>query len=268
MLAPPSHAARYPIHSSVNLCVPLRSILLQTSSPPLHFYGSFASTVSCFTALLASRRISFSSCLKQPRDLPSSLPVLPLTALVLHHPFHLTAVHQDSRGVRWVNDSKATNVEATAVGLRGLSAAAPHLSAVVLLGGKGKARPDPTTTHSILAKQSEFFFTVKCFSSGGLNKDLNGWSLPSLVLPLLPHVVCILACPAAQEHTAIGRPCTAWLWSPGSATSFSSCCRHGGLCLFSLPLPTPFSASTSLLFPHQSPLCLFSSSSAWHLEHS
>ncbi|NOY28173.1 MAG: UDP-N-acetylmuramoyl-L-alanine--D-glutamate ligase [Oligoflexia bacterium] len=52
-----------------------------------------------------------------------------LTAL----PHRLELVHQ-ARGVRWINDSKATNVDAALVGIRAMDR-----PSVVLLGGQGKA---------------------------------------------------------------------------------------------------------------------------------
>ena len=45
----------------------------------------------------------------------------------------------DRGGVEWVNDSKATNVDSTVVGLSAFPAAAP--SVILLLGGRGKKAP-------------------------------------------------------------------------------------------------------------------------------
>lgn len=50
-------------------------------------------------------------------------------------PHRMEVVHKDSHGITWVDDSKATNVDATYTGLMGLK----ELKAVVLLGGLAKA---------------------------------------------------------------------------------------------------------------------------------
>jgi UDP-N-acetylmuramoylalanine-D-glutamate ligase len=46
------------------------------------------------------------------------------------------AVFEDEHGILWVDDSKATNVEATYVGLKGLK----ERHSVVLLGGIAKVK--------------------------------------------------------------------------------------------------------------------------------
>jgi UDP-N-acetylmuramoylalanine-D-glutamate ligase len=48
-------------------------------------------------------------------------------------------VCRDDQGVLWVNDSKATNVDATLVGLRGIVGK----KAVVMLGGLAKVAVSP-----------------------------------------------------------------------------------------------------------------------------
>lgn len=50
--------------------------------------------------------------------------------------YHSEAVHIDNEGKTWVNDSKATNVEATYAGLVGLK----ELKSIVLLGGIAKVK--------------------------------------------------------------------------------------------------------------------------------
>ncbi len=54
----------------------------------------------------------------------------------LHHRLERVAV---GRGVEWVNDSKATNVDSTAVGLAAFPAGAPRV--VLIMGGRGKGAP-------------------------------------------------------------------------------------------------------------------------------
>ncbi|HSN14140.1 MAG TPA: UDP-N-acetylmuramoyl-L-alanine--D-glutamate ligase, partial [Anaeromyxobacteraceae bacterium] len=52
---------------------------------------------------------------------------------------HRLELVSGSRGVEWVNDSKATNVDSTAVGLSAFAAGAPRV--VLIMGGRGKGAP-------------------------------------------------------------------------------------------------------------------------------
>ncbi|CAM6101780.1 unnamed protein product [Calypogeia fissa] len=52
----------------------------------------------------------------------------------LSAPHRVEIVHQDEKEVLWINDSKATNVDAIVVGLRGITGR----KAVVLIGGLAK----------------------------------------------------------------------------------------------------------------------------------
>lgn len=52
---------------------------------------------------------------------------------------HRLELVRERRGVEWVNDSKATNVDSTAVGLAAFPAGRPHV--VLILGGRGKRAP-------------------------------------------------------------------------------------------------------------------------------
>jgi len=52
---------------------------------------------------------------------------------------HRLELVRDRDGVEWVNDSKATNVDSTAVGLAAFPAGRPHV--VLILGGRGKRAP-------------------------------------------------------------------------------------------------------------------------------
>jgi len=54
----------------------------------------------------------------------------------LPHRLELVA---EGRGVEWVNDSKATNVDSTLVGLAAFAAGAPRV--VLIMGGQGKGAP-------------------------------------------------------------------------------------------------------------------------------
>jgi UDP-N-acetylmuramoylalanine--D-glutamate ligase len=53
-------------------------------------------------------------------------------------PHRLELVHEKD-GVEWVNDSKATNVDSTQVGLAAFPAGRPHV--ILILGGRGKKAP-------------------------------------------------------------------------------------------------------------------------------
>ncbi|KAK6149191.1 hypothetical protein DH2020_016716 [Rehmannia glutinosa] len=63
-------------------------------------------------------------------------------------PHRMQIVHKDTRGVTWVDDSKATNVEATYAGLMGLK----EQKSVILLGGLAKVTLFPLN-NSILRTQ-------------------------------------------------------------------------------------------------------------------
>jgi len=52
---------------------------------------------------------------------------------------HRLELVRERRGVEWVNDSKATNIDSTQVGLAAFPAARPHV--VLILGGRGKRAP-------------------------------------------------------------------------------------------------------------------------------
>ena len=77
-----------------------------------------------------------------------------LTAL----PHRLEPVHTTA-GVTWVNDSKATNIDAALVGIRGI--ARPK---IVLLGGAGKAGSDYTRLQAVLDRSIR---SVICFGDAG-----------------------------------------------------------------------------------------------------
>jgi UDP-N-acetylmuramoylalanine--D-glutamate ligase len=54
-------------------------------------------------------------------------------------PPHRLALVAERRGVEWVNDSKATNVDSTAVGLSAFAPGTPRL--LLVMGGRGKGAP-------------------------------------------------------------------------------------------------------------------------------
>jgi UDP-N-acetylmuramoylalanine--D-glutamate ligase len=77
-----------------------------------------------------------------------------LTAL----PHRLEPVHS-ARGITWVNDSKATNVDAAIVGISGIDA-----PLIVLLGGAGKAGSDYGRLNQALARSAR---RIICFGDAG-----------------------------------------------------------------------------------------------------
>jgi UDP-N-acetylmuramoylalanine--D-glutamate ligase len=52
---------------------------------------------------------------------------------------HRLELVSERGGVEWINDSKATNVDSTSVGLAAFPAGAPRV--VLLMGGRGKGAP-------------------------------------------------------------------------------------------------------------------------------
>lgn len=90
-------------------------------------------------------------CAGVPR---SAIDFSALTAL----PHRLQPVHQ-SDGVTWVNDSKATNVDAAMVGISGISR-----PMIVLLGGAGKPGADYGRLQSVLDENTD---RILCFGDAG-----------------------------------------------------------------------------------------------------
>lgn len=72
---------------------------------------------------------------------------------------HRLELVQNNRGVKWINDSKATNIEATMAGIAGI--AKPQ---IVLLGGAGKDGADYTRLLPLLQTYSTH---VICFGDSG-----------------------------------------------------------------------------------------------------
>ncbi len=109
---------------------------------------------------------------------PSSLDVTSVQPLA-----HRLELILNKDGIRWINDSKATNVEATIAGIAG--APAPQ---ILLLGGAGKEGADYTQLQSLI---TEHVRTVICF---GAERDI--------IHSQLPHSHC---CPSLDEATALAR---------------------------------------------------------------
>tara|TARA_B100000530_G_scaffold333547_1_gene281748 strand:+ start:211 stop:1536 length:1326 start_codon:yes stop_codon:yes gene_type:complete len=90
-------------------------------------------------------------CAGVPRK---SLNVSVLSAL----PHRLEPVHDES-GITWINDSKATNIDAAAVGISGI-----EKPVIVLLGGAGKPGSDYGRLRPLLDSDTH---TVICFGDAG-----------------------------------------------------------------------------------------------------
>ena len=75
---------------------------------------------------------------------------------------HRMEVVAEARGVRWINDSKATNIAAARAGVAGLDDVA-----VVLLGGEGKPNPDGSLGFAELAPHLARHRGVVAFGAAG-----------------------------------------------------------------------------------------------------
>jgi UDP-N-acetylmuramoylalanine--D-glutamate ligase len=119
-------------------------------------------------------------------------------------PHRMEAVHVDDRGVTWINDSKATNVDAALVG----ASAAPD-GTVFLLGGDGKEGADYTTLIQPLRPRAR---RVICFGRSG--PDIAA-QLQSVGL----DVDCVASLPGAVSRArAVALPGDTILLSPACAS--------------------------------------------------
>lgn len=128
----------------------------------------------------------------------------------LEHRMEVVAEHD---GVLWINDSKATNVDAARVGVSGLDRAA-----VVLLGGQAKG-----TGFDALAPLLARHRAVVCFGESGpaIAEELDGVGVSAHLVDSLDEAVTLAA--------VLARPGDAVLLSPGGA-SFDAFCdfEHRG----------------------------------------
>jgi len=72
---------------------------------------------------------------------------------------HRMEIVCQSQGIRWINDSKATNIDAALVGIEGAGT-----SSIVLLGGEGKAGADYRQLITALEQRAK---AVICFGASG-----------------------------------------------------------------------------------------------------
>ncbi|HCH62490.1 MAG: UDP-N-acetylmuramoyl-L-alanine--D-glutamate ligase [Deltaproteobacteria bacterium] len=142
-------------------------------------------------ALLLARHVGISPHRIRPGDLR------PL-------PHRMEAVHTDQRGVTFVNDSKATNVEAALVGIQAVSQ-----PTVFLLGGQGKAGADYQVLAPDLQARAR---RVICFGSAGpvISAQLTDANVANDCVPSLPD--------ALLRARAVSKPGDTILLSPACAS--------------------------------------------------
>jgi UDP-N-acetylmuramoylalanine--D-glutamate ligase len=116
-------------------------------------------------------------------------------------PHRLQTVHQRD-GLTWIDDSKATNVDAALIGLRG--APAPQ---VALLGGQGKEGADYAPLRPVLAERAR---AVVCFGASGP-------AIADALLPLAAHRAADLRAAVALARR-LARPGDTVLLSPACAS--------------------------------------------------
>ncbi len=120
---------------------------------------------------------------------------------------HRMQVVAEGAGVRWINDSKATNVGAARAGIGGLEAAA-----VVLLGGQGKPNPDGSLGFDALGPLLARHRAVVTFGEAGprIAEELAREGIETVGVAALDDAVA-----AAAD---LARPGDAVLLSPGCAS--------------------------------------------------
>lgn len=117
----------------------------------------------------------------------------------LAHRLELVAT---GRGVRWIDDSKATNVDAALVGITGVGG-----QQIVLLGGQGKEGADYGALRPALAKHAR---SILCFG-------LTGPEIAAALLGLPTHTVSSMA-DAVREAAAEARAGEVVLLCPACAS--------------------------------------------------
>lgn len=120
---------------------------------------------------------------------------------------HRMEVVAERGDVRWINDSKATNIDAARTGIEGLDG-----SAVVLLGGQGKEQHDGTLGMGSLARSLARHRAVVSFGEAGprIAQELAAVHVPVMQATDLEDAV--------QRARHLARPGDAVLLSPGCAS--------------------------------------------------
>jgi UDP-N-acetylmuramoylalanine--D-glutamate ligase len=135
-----------------------------------------------------------------PQRVQAAIPNL--TALA-----HRMQVVADADGVQWIDDSKATDLDAARVGIEGLGR-----PAVVLLGGQGKAMPDGSFGFGVLAPALGRHRAVVAFGQDGpaIAEELAAAGIGAIRVARLADAV--------QAAAEVARPGDAALLSPGCAS--------------------------------------------------
>lgn len=120
---------------------------------------------------------------------------------------HRMEVVAEREGVRWINDSKATNIEAALAGISGLKG-----PAVILLGGEGKVEADGSLGMVRLATALQRHRAVVAFGKSGprIVQELNEVGLSAVGVGSLAQAV--------KRAASLARTGDTILLSPGCAS--------------------------------------------------
>jgi len=116
-------------------------------------------------------------------------------------PHRLETVHISEKGITWINDSKATNVDAALVGIRSMTT-----PTIVLLGGASKDGSDYDRLNEALALHTQ---TVLCFGDAG-QRIASAITAPRVeVVPHLADAVLMAAQYAKKDDVVLLSPACA-----------------------------------------------------------
>lgn len=166
--------------------------------------GPHGPVVSCASFPLPGdhNRVNLAAALLLARHVgvdPTSVDLAPLRPL----PHRMEQVHTDSQHRRWINDSKATNVDAALVGIEAVEA-----GTVFLLGGQGKDGADYRVLASALRARAR---RVICFGGTGptIAAHLAEVGVDVDCVPSLPDAVSRARAVAAPGDTILLSPACA-----------------------------------------------------------
>jgi UDP-N-acetylmuramoylalanine--D-glutamate ligase len=116
---------------------------------------------------------------------------------------HRMQIVAQKGGVTWIDDSKATNIDAARVGISGLEG-----RAVVLLGGQGKPNPDGSLGFGALTPDLARHRAVVTFGQDGplIERELAAAGLTSTPVPKLRDAVQLAATLAAPGEIVLLSP--------------------------------------------------------------
>ncbi|MEQ1568936.1 MAG: cyanophycin synthetase [Myxococcota bacterium] len=121
---------------------------------------------------------------------------------------HRMQVVADREGVTWIDDSKATNLDAARVGISGIDR-----PAVVLLGGQGKPFPDGSLGFGVLGQALERHRAVIAFGQDGplIARELAAAGITATLAPSLADAVRIAAgCARAGDAVLLSPGCASF----------------------------------------------------------